>query len=379
MNTPLYLDYNATTPVEPEVLAAMLPYLKEHFGNPSSTHSYGAKAREALEGARAQVAALLNCSPGEIVFTSGGTESNNHAIRGITQARRSRGNHIVTSQVEHPSVLEVCKYLEKFGFEYSCLPVDEHGCVTVKNVERMITPRTALISIMHANNEVGTIEPIEEIAAMAREKGIIFHTDAAQSVGKIPVDVKRCGVDMLSFAGHKLYAPKGVGVLYIREGLAPERYLHGASHEEGRRAGTENVASIVALGKACEIAARTIEKYASSMKLLRDRLYEGLRVSIKDIRLNGHPERRLPNTANISFLALEAHTLLAEIKAHVAASPGAACHSGAAIISPVLRAMGIPPEWAKGAVRFSLGRTTTSEEIDRVITVLSDAIARLRR
>jgi cysteine desulfurase len=379
MNVPLYLDYNATTPIEPDVLAAMLPYLKEHFGNPSSTHYYGLKAREAVENARSQVAALISCLPDEIVFTSGGTESNNYAIRGITQARRSRGNHIVTSQVEHPSVLEVCKYLERFGFEYSCLPVDECGSVTVKNVERMMTPKTALISIMHANNEVGTIEPVEEIAAMAREKGIIFHADAAQSVGKIPVDVKKLGVDLLSIAGHKLYAPKGVGALYIRKGLAPERFMHGASHEEGRRAGTENVASIVALGKACEIAGKVIESNAASMKILRDRLYDGLKGSIKDIRLNGHPEKRLPNTANISFSSIDAQTLLTEVNAHIAASAGAACHAGTSAISPVLRAMNVPPEWAKGAIRFSVGRMTTSSDIDRAISVLTDAFAKLRR
>ena len=277
MTKPIYLDYNATTPHDPEVIAAMRPYLEEHFGNPSSSHYYGLKTREAVETARSQVATLLGCGPEEIIFTSGGTESNNHAIRGIACAYRDKGNHIITTQIEHPAVTAVCKYLERYGFQTTYLPVDANGLVDAADIEQAVTPKTILITVMHANNEVGTIQPIEEISKIARRKGIVMHTDAAQSAGKISVDVDPLGVDLLSIAGHKLYAPKGMGVLYIRKGIEPAKFMHGAGQESGKRAGTENVLEIVGLGKACEIAARDMERNIRVMRESRDRLYDGIR------------------------------------------------------------------------------------------------------
>lgn len=374
----IYLDYNATTPHDPEVIAAMRPYLEEYFGNPSSSHWYGIQTKNAIENARKQVAALLNCQPSEIVFTSGGTESNNHAIKGVAFARQDRGNHIITTQIEHPAVIEVCKFLEKHGFEVSYLPVDEYGLVRVYDVEMAITPKTILITIMHANNEVGTIQPIEEISKLARERGIVIHTDAAQSVGKIPTNVNVLGVDLLSIAGHKLYAPKGIGALYIRQGLSIAKFIHGAQQEQGRRAGTENVLEIVGLGEACEIAKRDMEKNMLHMREVRDILYKGLKERLKDIKLNGHPEKRLPNTLSLSLKEIDANMLLSEIKEYVAASAGAACHSSGVEISYVLKAMNIPVEWAKGTLRFSTGRMTTESEIENAINIISDAVMKLK-
>ena len=379
MTKPIYLDYNATTPHDPEVIAAMRPYLEEHFGNPSSSHYYGLKTREAVEMARSQVAVLLGCKPEEIIFTSGGTESNNHAIRGIAAAYRGKGNHIITTQIEHPAVTAVCKYLERCGFETTYLPVDEYGLLLAADVEQAITPETILISVMHANNEVGTIQPIEEISKIARRKGIAMHTDAAQSAGKIPVDVDTLGVGLLSIAGHKLYAPKGIGVLYIRKGIDPAKFMHGAGQECGMRAGTENVLEIVGLGMACEIAARDMERNIRVMHESRDRLYNGIREKVKDVRLNGHPELRLPNTLNVSILGIEAHTFLPAIQDSVAASAGAACHSGEIKISSVLKAMNVPEEWARGALRLTTGRMTTFDEVDTAITVISDAAQRMKK
>lgn len=376
---PIYLDYNATTPHDPEVIAAMRPFLEEHFGNPSSAHWYGIRTKHAIENARRQIACLLDCEPSEIVFTSGGTESNNYAIKGVAFAHQNIGNHIITTQIEHPAVTEVCKFLEEHGFEVSYLPVDEFGMVSVSDVERAITPETILITVMHANNEVGTIQPIEEISELARERGIMMHTDAAQSVGKVSTQVNYLGVDLLSMAGHKVYAPKGIGALYIRQGIELTKLIHGAGHERGKRAGTEDVLGIVGLGKACEIANRDLQKNITYMKTMRDKLHDGLREKIREVRLNGHPERRLPNTLSLSFQGLDADRLLSEIKEHVAASAGAACHSEGVEISQVLGAMNVPPLWARGTLRFSTGRITTQAEIERAVNTISDAVIRIRK
>jgi cysteine desulfurase len=378
MPKPIYLDYNATTPHDPEVIAAMRPFLEEEFGNPSSSHSYGSKPRQAVTRARQQIASLLNCNPEEIIFTSGGTESNNFAIKGAAEAFRQKGNHIITSQIEHPAVLEVCHFLENNGFEVTYLPVDEFGLVNVGDVEAAIRKETVLISIMHANNEVGTIEPIAKIAQLAKKQDIIFHTDAAQSVGKIPVDVNNLGVDLLSIAGHKVYAPKGVGVLYIRKGMAPAKLMHGAGQEMAVRAGTENVLEIVGLGTACDIAGRDLEKNMKHMQAMRDRLYEGLKEGCDPVRLNGHPQKRLPNTLSISFLDLEANRILDVIGSQVAASAGAACHSDTVQISEVLEAMNVPLQWAKGTLRLTTGRMTTAADIDQAIQVICSAVNKFR-
>jgi cysteine desulfurase len=375
MIKPIYLDYNGTTPHDPEVIEAMRPFLETEFGNPSSSHWYGIKPKQAVEAARRQVAGILNCSPAEIFFTSGGTESNNHAIRGVAQRFRAKGNHIITSSFEHPAVIEVCRHLESEGFETTYLPVGEDGLVDPADVARALRPTTILITIMHANNEVGTVQPIGEISRLARQHGIVMHTDAAQSVGKIPTDVAQLGVDLLSVAGHKVYAPKGIGALYIRPPLAPEKFCYGAGQEMGWRAGTENVLEIVGLGKACEIAQRDLEKNMARMKFLRDRLYEGLLGRLTNIRLNGHFEHRLPNTLNISFKGQEANRILEDIGLEVAASAGAACHSDSVVISHVLKAMAVPLEWAKGTLRFSVGRMTTEAEIDKTIRVVAEALS----
>jgi len=377
-NRPIYLDYNATTPHDPEVIEAMRPYLEEHFGNPSSSHWYGRKAHEAVEAARAQVAALLSCAPGEIIFTSGGTESNNYAIRGIALARRSRGKHIITSQIEHPAVTAVCERLRQEGFEITYLPVDEHGLVSVSDVEKAVRPETILITLMHANNEVGTIQPVEELARLAKSLGIVFHTDAAQSAGKIPTDVTVLGVDLLSIAGHKLYAPKGVGALYIHEGLTMERLMDGAGQEGGRRPGTENVLEVVGLGKACQIALRDLTANSDHMQRMRNRLEAGLREQVPRLRVNGHPDKRLPNTLSVSVHGVDANALLAAIEGKVAASAGAACHSGQIRISYVLQAMHVPEEWARGTLRFSTGRMTNETDIDTAVAVVADAVERFR-
>lgn len=375
---PIYLDYNATTPHAPEVIVAMRPYLEEHFGNPSSSHWYGRKAREAVETARAQVAALLNCKPGEILFTSGGTESNNHAIRGSAFARRDHGRHIITSQIEHPAVTRVCEKLKQDGFDITYLPVDAHGLVSIADVEAAIRKDTTLITLMHANNEVGTIQPIEAVTALAKARGIAVHTDAAQSAGKIPVDVEALGVDLLTIAGHKLYAPKGVGALYIRNETPLQKFMDGAGQEGGRRPGTENVLEVVGLGEACEIAHRDLAANREHMRRLRDRLEAGLRERVPRLKVNGHPDQRLPNTLSVSVHGVDANILLAAIEDKVAASAGAACHSGHVHISHVLQAMGVPEEWARGTIRFSTGRMTTGEDIETAVAVVAAAAERLR-
>jgi cysteine desulfurase len=366
---PIYLDYNASTPIDPAVAAAMRPFLDEAFGNPSSGHWAGVPAKTALEQARAQVAALLGAAPDEIVFTSGGSEANNLAIKGTFFALNHKGAHIITSAIEHPAVLAPCGFLERLGASLTYLPVDRTGRVDPEDIRRAITPQTILISIMHANNEVGTIQPIEEISALARERGIRFHTDAAQSVGKISTKVDTLGVDLLSIAGHKLYAAKGVGALYVRSGVELDPLIHGAGHELGRRAGTESALLAVGLGTACA----TVEDLAPMERIqaLRDRFWQALQDRFGDrVVLNGHATHRLPNTLNVSFVGKIGADILGELRG-VAASTGSACHSGRIELSPVLAAMGVPERIGMGAIRFSLGRATTSDEIDDVVARLA--------
>lgn len=375
MNREIYLDYNASTPMAKEAVEAMRPFLTEHYGNPSSLHWAGIPAKDAVERARGQVSDLLGCDPTEVVFTSGGSEANNHAIKGIFFANRERGGHIITTAVEHPAVLNPCRFLEKLGARVTVLPVDRFGRVDPDDVRRAITPGTVLITVMHASNEVGTIQPISEIGAIAREAGIPFHTDAAQSVGKISTDVDELGVDLLSVAGHKLYAPKGIGALYIREGTRIEPFIHGAAHEGGRRAGTENVLLSVALGAACDVARGWIG--IPQVQELRDRFWEMLKETFGErITLNGHPAERLSNTLNVNFVGRIGAEILGNMPG-VAASTGSACHAGAVTLSAVLAAMGVPPEEGMGAIRFSLGRTTTWEELEEVIELFRTTLPNL--
>lgn len=373
---PIYLDYNATTPIDAEVKLFMQPFLDQYFGNPSSTHLYGVQTRKAVEEARDRLARLINGFPDEIIFTSGGTEANNYALKGAAYQYRFKGNHVITSTTEHPAVTEVCRFLETEGFEVTYLPVDSDGLINILELEQAIRPTTILISIMHANNETGTIQPIEEIGSIARDRDIIFHSDAAQSAGKIEIDVKKMGVDLLSLAGHKFYAPKGVGALFVRRGIKLQKLMHGASHEQNLRAGTENVLEIAGLGKAAEIAFRDLKHHADHMKKMRDLLYDLLTSDLPEVRLNGHAHHRLPNTLNISFRGIEANILLDELT-HIAASAGAACHSDDVDISPVLRAMKVPLEYAMGTIRFSTGRKTTEEEIRNCAAMVTDAVKRL--
>jgi cysteine desulfurase len=376
---PIYLDYNATTPVDPAVREAMLPYLQRDFGNPSSAHPYGKAAHDAVDRARRQVADLLGAQADEVVFTGGGTEASNHAIKGVFFAGfrgvlgrwLRREAHVITTAVEHPATLQPCAFLGRLGCRVTVLPVDRHGCVDPDAVRRALDGRTRLVSVMHANNEVGTLQPVREIAAVARERGVLVHTDAAQSLGKLAVDVDELGVDLLTLAGHKLYAPKGVGALYVRRGVKLEPLIHGAGHEGGRRAGTENVPHLVALGMACEVARQSLPEATERHRRLRDRLWERLRESLGDrVVLNGHPERRLPNTLNVNFVGHIGSELLQAVP-EVAASTGSACHEGTVCLSPVLQAMGVPPDLGRGAVRLSVGRFTTEAEIDRAAEALA--------
>jgi cysteine desulfurase NifS len=376
---PIYLDYNATTPILPEIADAMHPFLTDFFGNPSSSHWYGIQTKKAIEQARQQVASLLECQVDEIIFTSGGSESNNYAIKGIAFAKKEKGNHIITSQIEHPAVTEVCEYLKKWGFEISYIPVSEQGVIDLDALEEAIKPTTILITVMHANNEVGTIQPVAEIAKIARSREIIFHSDGAQSVGKIRTSVKDLEVDLFSVAGHKLYAPKGIGALYIKKGIELEKQIHGANHEGNLRAGTENILEIAGLGKACDVAKRDLEKNQGHMKEMRDRLVNGLENSLKgvvDVRVNGHPGDRLPNTASVSFANIEANRLISKIEDRVAVSAGAACHSDQVEVSSTLEAMKVPLDLAIGTVRFSTGKLTTKEEIDEVISIVGEAVCK---
>ena len=372
----IYLDYNATTPIDPLVADAMLPYVHGRFGNPSSGHSFGLAAREGVDTARRQVAGMLGCAADDLIFTGGGTEANNHAIRGAVSAYRERGTHIITTAVEHPAVTEVCRYLERYGIRTTYLPVDQHGMVTPQQVEDAITPDTVLVTIMHANNEVGTILPIAEIAEIAHRHGVLVHSDCAQSIGKIPVKVDDLGVDLLSIAGHKLYAPKGIGALYIRPGVELAKLMHGANHEHNRRAGTENVIHMAGLGKACELIERNLAEYATHMAAMRNRLETGLLESGHDARINGHPDQRLPNTCNIAFRGVAADRVLASLPT-VAASAGAACHSDQVEVSHVLQAMNVPTEYAMGALRLTVGRFTTADEIDRAVAEITEVVGRL--
>ena len=368
----IYLDYNASTPIAPEVADAMRPYLTHHYGNPSSHHWAGAPAKEAVEHARAQVAALIGCQAQEIIFTSGGTKSNNHALKGAFFAQRDKGNHIITSQAEHPAIIEPCRFLETLGAEVTYLPVDQYGMVNPEEVAKAITPRTILVSIIHANNEVGTIQPIAEISGIASAHGVLMHSDAAQSLGKVPVKVSELGVDLLSIAGHKVYAPKGVGALYIKNGTALEPFMHGAGHESGRRAGTENILLDVGLGAACQLAGEWLD--SRQIVTLRDYFWQGLSERFgAGVILNGHPLNRLPNTLNVSFVGRSGAEILSRLDG-VAASTGSACHSGDVQLSPTLKAMGIPAEIGAGAIRFSLGRGTTRAEIDAVLQKLAAVI-----
>jgi cysteine desulfurase len=375
---PIYLDFNASTPIAPEVVEAMRPLLTEAFGNPSSLHWAGAPGKAALEAARAQVAALIGAQPGEIVFTGGGSEASNLAIKGAFLAARHAGrNHIVTTSVEHPATLQPCRFLEGLGAEVTRVKVDTTGLVDPDDIGRAMTDRTCLVSVMHANNEVGTIEPIAVIADIAHMGGALMHTDAAQSLGKIEVNVDTLKVDLLTIAGHKLYAPKGVGALYVRQGVRLEPLIHGAGHESGRRAGTESALMAAGLGAACALTARLGPM--RDIERLRDRLWEGLRRAFgAGVVLNGHPKLRLPNTLNVSFVGREGGTILGGLDG-VAASTGSACHAGRVELSPVLAAMGVSEHVGMGAIRFSLGRTTTEAEIDAVIEGLTAIVPQQRR
>ena len=368
----IYLDYNASTPVAPKVLDEMLPYLKEKFGNPSSSHPFGVACRAGIEQARERLAMLLGCEASELIFTSGATESNNMVIKGIAKAV-GKGKHFITSKIEHPAVLEPCRHVERFGYRVTYLPVDRYGIVDPADLEKAITPDTALVTIMHSNNEVGTVQDIKELARVASSRGVLFHTDAAQSVGKVRVQVKDLGVDFLTVAGHKFYAPKGIGALYIKNGCKLLPMLHGAGHEHGLRPGTENAPHIVALGAAAMISAPILDTEGPRQMNLGKRLFEGLQKAGSKVHLNGHPEKKLPNTWNISFEGFTAVEATAALEG-VAVSPGAACHGDLVEPSHVLTAMGIDPLLARGAIRFSLGRETTEAEIDTVIEKLKKGL-----
>ncbi len=366
---PIYLDYNASTPVAPRVLQEMLPYFKEKFGNPSSSHPYGVALRAGIEQARERVAAFLGCEASEIIFTSGATESNNMVIRGVA-ASAPEGSHIIATQIEHPAVLEPCRYLERHGHTVTYLRVDKYGLVDPADLEQAITARTALVTIMHSNNEVGTIQDIPALAKIASSRGVLFHTDAAQSVGKMRVQVGELGVDFLTIAGHKFYAPKGIGALYIKRGRTLPPLMHGAGHERGLRPGTENAASIAGLGAACMISSELIEVEGPRQIRLGLRLFEGLKRAGLKVQLNGHPEKKLPNTWNISFEGFDSIAVMEALGKDIAVSPGAACHGDSVTPSHVLVAMGTDPVLARGAIRFSLGRETTEAEIDIVVEML---------
>ena len=372
----IYLDYNATTPIDPEVAKAMQPYLTEYFGNPSSIHNYGIITKKAVEKARTQIAALINCQPHEIIFTSGGTESNNYAIKGSVNFLKNYGKHIITSCIEHPAVMEVCAYLEQNGFEVTYLTVNKQGMISLGELENAIRPDTSLITIMHANNEIGTLQPVKEIGEIAKKNKIRFHTDAAQSIGKVKVDVKEIGVDLLSIAGHKLYAPKGTGALYIKEGTRLEKFMHGANHEQNLRAGTENVLEIVGLGKAAELAHHNFEQNYKHSKQLRDQLYQNILNELPNTQLNGHPEKRLPNTLSVSFPGIEANTLLSDMQG-IAASAGAACHSEGIDLSAVLMAIKLPVEIAMGTIRLSTGRFLSEDDVKKASSIIIKSVKSL--
>jgi len=375
----VYLDHCATTPLHPDVLTAMLPFLRDSFGNPSSIHTLGRKAREAVEEARGRVAALIGANASEIVFTSGGTEANNLAIQGVARARKDRGNHIVTSSIEHHAVIKTCQYLERNGFTVTYLPVDHHGIVNPEDVKKALTDKTILVSVMHANNEVGTIEPIHEIGRIVTERGIPFHTDAVQSAGKVPLNVKEMSVDLLSISAHKFYGPKGIGALYIREGIRIDPILYGGEQEKGIRSGTENVASVAGLGKACELARETVAVRMDEIRKMRDALQERLSAAVPGLTINGHPVSRLPNCLSVSVPGLIGETILRDLDARgIAVSSGSACTSHSVEISHVLSAMGLPEETAQGTVRLSLGIMNTPDEIEYAATAFVEVVEKLK-
>ncbi len=375
----IYLDHNATTPVRKEALEAMLPFYREVFGNPSSVHGFGREARKHLEDAREKVADAIEAGPEEIIFTGGGTEADNLAVQGAAYANRAKGNHIVTSRIEHHAVLHACQYLEKLGFAVTYLPVKRNGMVDPVEVEGAIKKKTILVTVMTANNETGVLQPIGEIGKIARARGVLFHTDAIQALGKVPLDVKKLGVDLLSLSGHKVYGPKGVGALYIRKGTRVQPLAQGGHHEGGKRAGTENTAGIVGFGKACELAVAELSEESARLRILRNRLCGGIGRKIDHVRLNGDASRRLPNTLNMSFQYVEGEAIVLGMDMKgVAVATGSACTSGTLEPSHVLRAMGVPPALAQGSIRFSLGRSNTPEEIDYTIKALSAVVKRLR-
>jgi len=376
----VYLDHAATTPVAKEVVEAMMICFSSQYGNPSSLHSFGREAKVLVEDAREKVAKLIGADPSEIVFTSGGTESDNFALKGVAYANLGKGKHIITSQIEHHAILNPCNYLEKQDFKVTYLPVDSYGRVDPEEVRKNISKETILISIMQANNEVGTIQPIMEIGKIAKEYGVYFHTDAVQSVGKLPIDVNQLGVDLLSLSGHKIYGPKGVGALYIRKGTRIQPQVQGGHHERNRRAGTENVPGIVGLGKACELAESERGEEWNRLVNLRQKLYQGIAEKVAWIRRNGHPEESVPGILSICFEYIEGESLILNLDLKgIAVSSGSACTSGSLEPSHVLKAMGVPPVSAQGSIRFSLGRENTEEEIDYVLEVLPEIVERLRR
>ncbi len=375
----VYMDYSATTYVKPEVLEEMLPYFTQKFGNPSSFYGISRETKRAIDKAREQIAKALNCDPGEVYFTGGGSEADNWAIKGIASAHKNKGNHIITTKIEHHAVLHTCQYLEKNGFDVTYLDVDEEGFINLEDLKNAITDKTILVSIMFANNEIGTIQPIKEIGEICREKKVLFHTDAVQAVGNVPVDVKEMNLDMLSLAGHKIYGPKGIGVLYIKKGIKIDNLIHGGAQEKNRRAGTENIASIVGLGKAIELATSNLEEHMNKMSILRDKLIDGL-LKIPYTRLNGpRGDKRLPGNVNICFRFIEGESILLSLDFKgVCASSGSACTSGSLDPSHVLLAIGLPHERAHGSLRLTMGDGSTEEEVDYVIEVLPPIIERLR-
>jgi cysteine desulfurase len=378
MTRRVYLDHNASTPVHPEVVAAMLPYFSDVYGNPSSVHGFGRDARAAVDAARERVAAFLRVRPDELVFTSGGTESDNFGLKGLALAR-GRG-HVITSTIEHHAVLRSAQALEAQGFAATYLPVDQYGMIEPDDVRRALRPDTVAISIMHANSEVGTIQPVTAIGAIAREAGVPFHVDAVQTFGKVPIDVEAMGIDALSFSSHKIYGPKGIAGLYIRRGTKMVSIQHGGEHERRRRAGTENVPGIVGLGKAVEVRARDMKEEGERVTTLRDRLWDGIQARVPAVRLNGHPTERLPGTANICYRNVESESIVLGLDLKgIAVSAGSACTAGSVEPSHVLVAMGVPLDWAMGAVRSSLGRSTTAEDIDYVVDAVTEVVAKVRK
>jgi len=377
---PVYMDHAATTFMKPEVIAAMAPYFSQHFGNPSSLYRFARESRKGVDEARREVGAAVGASPEEIFFTAGGSEADNWAIKGVALANRKRGDHIVTSSIEHHAVLHTCEWLEKQGFSVTYLPVDEFGLLDPGDIEDAITDRTILVSVMAANNEIGTIQPVAELGRVAHDHGVLFHTDAVQAVGAVPIDVDRMGIDLLSLSGHKFYGPKGTGALYIRRGTRIENLIHGGGQERGRRAGTENVPGIVGLGRAIELATADIEGHNRRIAAMRDRLVRGFLSAIPDARLNGHPTERLANNANFSFRYVEGESILLLLDAHgICASTGSACSSASLEPSHVLLAIGLPHEEAHGSLRLTLGDANTEEDVDYVLEVLPEVIGRLRQ